>query len=80
MPLGSGNLKGTAAMNEGDGQIAQGGHELRSRARAQAGVIFAKGGIPHIMQAVLNRLKLIKRMMYGRARIPLLRQRVLHVA
>jgi len=41
-------------MNEGDGQIAQGGHELRSRARAQAGAIFAKGGIPHIMQAVLN--------------------------
>ena len=41
-------------MNKGNSQIAQGRQELRSRASAQAGAIFAKGGIPHIMQAVLN--------------------------
>lgn len=33
-----------------------------------------------VVEGQVNRLKLIKRMMYGRARFPLLRQRVLHVA
>jgi hypothetical protein len=32
-----------------------------------------------VVEGHVNRLKLIKRMMYGRARFPLLRQRVLHV-
>ena len=41
-------------MNEGDGQIAQRGHGLRSRACAQARTIFAKGDIAQIMQAVLD--------------------------
>lgn len=41
-------------MNKGDGQIAQCGHDLRSRARAQARAIFAKGDIAHIMQTVLD--------------------------
>ena len=50
----SSNLRGATAMNEGDGQIAQRGHGLRSRACAQASTIFAKGDIAHIMQAVLD--------------------------
>ena len=33
-----------------------------------------------VVEGHVNRLKLIKRMMYGRARFPLLRQRVLHCA
>jgi len=33
-----------------------------------------------VVEGHVNRLKLIKRMMYGRAKFPLLRQRVLHVA
>ena len=33
-----------------------------------------------VVEGHVNRLKLIKRMMYGRARFPLLRQRVLHAA
>ena len=41
-------------MNEGDGQIAQRGHDLRSRAGAQAGTVFAKGDIAHIMHTILN--------------------------
>src|SRR5438874_13219950 len=50
----SSNLRGATAMNEGDGQIAQCGHDLRSRARAQARAIFAKGDIAHIMETVLD--------------------------
>ena len=50
----SSNPRGATAMNEGDGQIAQRGHGLRSRACAQARTIFAKGDIAHIMQAVLD--------------------------
>jgi transposase len=33
-----------------------------------------------VVEGHVNRLKLIKRMMYGRAEFPLLRQRVLHAA
>jgi len=33
-----------------------------------------------VVEGHVNRLKLIKRMMYGHAEFPLLRQRVLHVA
>jgi len=31
-----------------------------------------------LVEGKVNKLKLIKRMMYGRAKFPLLRQRVLH--
>ena len=41
-------------MNEGDGHIAQGGHALRSRASMQAGSIFAKADIAHVMRSILN--------------------------
>jgi len=41
-------------MNEGDGQIAQGGHALRSRASMQAGSITAFGDIAHVMRTILN--------------------------
>ena len=54
VPSRSGNLRGTAAMNEGDGQIAQCRHDLRSRAGTQTGAIFAKGHVAHVMQSVLN--------------------------
>ena len=40
-------------MNEGDGQIAQCRHDLRSRAGTQTGAIFAKGHVAHVMQSVL---------------------------
>src|SRR5947207_2000618 len=50
----SGDLRGACAMNEGDGQIAQRGHDLRSRAGAQAGPVFTKGDIAHIMHTMLN--------------------------
>ena len=41
-------------MNEGDSQIAQGGHDLRGRAGAQTGSIFPKGDIAHIMQTIFD--------------------------
>ena len=41
-------------MNEGDGQIAQGRQELRSRASVQAGAVFAKGDVAHAMGPVFN--------------------------
>lgn len=41
-------------MNKGDGQIAQRGHALRSRASVQAGAIFTKGHVAHVMRPVLN--------------------------
>src|SRR5438270_3904723 len=50
----SSNLGGAEAMNEGDGQIAQGGHDLRNRASTQTGAVFPKGNVAHVMQAVLN--------------------------
>ncbi len=48
VPSRSGNLRGASAMNEGNGQIAQRRHNLRSRAGAQAGTVFAKGDVAHI--------------------------------
>src|SRR5436189_4915736 len=50
----SGDLRGACAMNEGDGEIAQRGHDLRSRAGAQAGTVTAFGDIAHIMYTILN--------------------------
>ena len=41
-------------MNKGDDQIAQRCKDLRSRTRAQARAIFAKGHVAHIMGAVFN--------------------------
>src|SRR5438105_4536210 len=54
VPSRSGNLRGAAAMNEGNSHITQRGHDVRSRARAQAGAITAFGDIAHIMEAVLD--------------------------
>ncbi|HEY6410710.1 MAG TPA: transposase [Ktedonobacteraceae bacterium] len=50
----------------------------RDKAAVQAGLTlpYSNG----VVEGHVNRLKLIKRMMYGRARFPLLRQRVLHCA
>ncbi len=41
-------------MKESDGQIAQGSHDLRSRASVQAGSITAFGDIAHGMRPVLT--------------------------
>lgn len=41
-------------MNEGNGKIAQGRHDVGSVSRTQARPIFAKGHITHIMRGVLN--------------------------
>src|SRR6266702_8594266 len=43
-----------AAVNEGDGQITQCCHNMRSRAGAQAGTVTAFGEIAHIMQTILD--------------------------
>src|SRR5258706_7358655 len=48
------DLKRTGAMDEGNGQIAHGGHHLRSVAGAQARAILAKGYIAHIVQRIFN--------------------------
>src|SRR5512135_2848579 len=53
-PSRSSNRRGAQARNEGDGQIAQRGHDLRSRASAQARTGFTKGDIAHVMQTVLD--------------------------
>ena len=47
------DLEVAAPMQEGDGQIAQGGHHLRCVAGAQARAVFPKGDVPNIMQRVL---------------------------
>jgi len=44
-----GDLRGAGAPNEGEGEIAAGGHDLRSRTAAQGGAILAKG---HVAQPV----------------------------
>ena len=51
---GRGNLRRAGAMDQGDHQVAQGGQDLWGAARAQAGAIFPKADIAHIMQAVFN--------------------------
>lgn len=50
----------------------------QDKAAVQAGLTlpYSNG----VVEGHVNRLKLIKRMMYGRARLPLLRQQVLHAA
>ena len=50
----------------------------RDKAAVQAGLMlpYSNG----VVEGQVHRLKIIKRMMYGRARFPLLRQRVLHAA
>jgi hypothetical protein len=41
-------------MDQGNHQVAQGGQDLWGAARAQAGAIFPKVDIAHIVQAVFN--------------------------
>src|SRR5438128_1033131 len=48
------NLRGARAMNEGNSQIPQRGHDLRGRTGAQARAIFAKGDITSRMETVLD--------------------------
>lgn len=57
-------------------QFAQGIE--RDRAAAEAALSREESNGP--VEGQIHRLKLIKRMMYGRAGFPLLRQRVLHAA
>ena len=54
VPSGSRHLRGAGARNEGDGQITQRRHQLRSRAGAQAGTLFAKGDVAHIRHTILE--------------------------
>ncbi len=54
MSSGRGDLRGAEAMDQGDDEIAQGGEDLRSMASAQAGAIFAKVDIAHIMETIFN--------------------------
>ena len=51
---GSSNLRKAMPMDEREGQIAQGSHNLRGMAGAQLRAILAKCDITHIMQAILN--------------------------
>jgi len=41
-------------MNEGDNQIACGGHHLGSIARMQARAVFAETDIAHVVQSILD--------------------------
>ena len=50
----------------------------RDKAAVQAALLFPYSN--GVVEGHVNRLKLIKRMMYGRAGFPLLRQRVLSAA
>jgi len=48
----------------------------RDKAAVIAGLTFSQNN--GMVEGKINKLKLIKRMMFGRAAFPLLRQRVLH--
>lgn len=50
---------------------------LRDRKAVGAGLAYAYSSGP--VEAQVHKLKLVKRSMYGRAKLPLLRQRLLHV-
>jgi hypothetical protein len=52
-PSGS-DVRGAKAMDQSNGEIAEGGQNLWSMARAQAGAVFAEGHIAHIMGAVFD--------------------------
>src|SRR5258707_1790677 len=54
MTSGSGDLRGAGAMDQGDDQITQGGHNLGGVTGAQAGTVFAKTNIAHIVRTVFN--------------------------
>ena len=54
MAAGRLDLAGAAAVDQGDGEIAQGGQNLGGVARSQAGAIFPKADITHIMGTVLD--------------------------
>jgi len=53
MASGSGDLRGAGAMDQGDDQITQGGHNLGGMTGAQAGTVFAKADIAHIVRTFL---------------------------
>jgi hypothetical protein len=50
-----GDVAGAGQTEQGDRQIAEGGHHLRACARADAGAIFIEGDVADPMQAILNR-------------------------
>ena len=54
--------------------FAQGIERDKAAVRAGLTLLYSNG----VVEGHVNRLKLIKRMGYGRADLPLLRQRVLH--
>ncbi len=54
MTPGGSDVRRAEAMNERDGEIAQGRHDLGGVASAQAGAIFSKADIAHIMGAVFD--------------------------
>ena len=54
MASGSGDPRGAGAMDQGDDQITQGGHNLGGMTGAQAGTVFAKADIAHIVRTFFN--------------------------
>jgi hypothetical protein len=54
MASGGPDVRGTEAMDQGDGEITQGGHNLWSIAGPQARAILPEGHIAHIMGTILN--------------------------
>ena len=51
---GSRNVCGAGSMNQGNCQVAQSSHDLRSIARANTGTIFAEGHVSDRVQTILN--------------------------
>jgi len=49
-----GNLSAAGAVEQRDGHIAQGSHDLGRRPVAQARAIFPKGHITHVMRPIFN--------------------------
>src|SRR5215470_4056264 len=54
MASGRRDVRGAEAVDQGDGSIAQGGHDLWSVAGAQAGAVFLEGDIAHRMGTVCD--------------------------
>jgi len=54
MASGRRDLGGAEAMDQGDGEIATGGHNLWGVAGPQAGTVFLEGDIAHIMGAIFD--------------------------
>ncbi len=63
--------------------ICQSSSRLRKRIQQDKAAVLAGLTLPWsqgLLEGHVNRLKLIKRSMYGRDKLPLLRARLLHVA